>query len=135
MARWSPLAGRASAAEHLRQGKIALRRGRQYLREISGDGIHFGLPHMLGGQIRSVVPWSRLFADQETMVAINTDYDNERTAWVTVDDGLHVVGANFRCLYSTDSAQIGTLVSTEARNGKANRLTVPKAGLAVYERQ
>jgi hypothetical protein len=28
---------------------------------------------MIGGQIRSVVPWSRLFNDQELLLAINTD--------------------------------------------------------------
>ena len=59
----------------IRQEKIALRRGRQYLREISGDGQHFGLPHMIGGEIRSVVPWSRIFNDQEMLLAINTDPD------------------------------------------------------------
>ena len=40
--------------------KIALRRGRQYLREISGNRMDFGLPEMVGGEIRSIVPWSRI---------------------------------------------------------------------------
>jgi glycosidase len=64
----------------IRQEKLALRRGRQYLREISGDGQHFGLPHMIGNEIRSVVPWSRIFSDQELLVAMNTDPDQPRTA-------------------------------------------------------
>lgn len=34
----------------LRKEKIVLRRGRQYLREISGNGQDFGLPHMIGGR-------------------------------------------------------------------------------------
>ena len=58
----------------IRRQKIALRRGRQYLRPISGDGASFGLPQMMNGQLRSVVAWSRLFAGQEILLAINTDY-------------------------------------------------------------
>ncbi len=44
----------------VRRRRRSLRRGRQYLRQISGDGVHFGPPEMIGGQIRSVVPWSRI---------------------------------------------------------------------------
>ncbi|WP_420209138.1 alpha-amylase family glycosyl hydrolase [Candidatus Electronema sp. JC] len=91
----------------VRRREIALRRGRQYLREISGDGMIFGLPRMMGGQIRSVVPWSRILDQQEVVTAINTDYNNARTAWVTVDSGLHNLNRPFVCLYSTDGSQIG----------------------------
>jgi len=117
----------------LRRGKIALRRGRQYLRQISGDGVSFGLPEMVGDQIRSVVPWSRIFADHEIVLAINTDTAAARTAWVTIDSGLHAENAALTCLYSTDAAQIGQAVKVEARNGKAVRLTVPASGFVVYE--
>lgn len=44
----------------IREREITLRRGRQYLRQISGDGIGFGFPFILGNRIRSVVAWSRL---------------------------------------------------------------------------
>jgi glycosidase len=40
----------------IRRQYVTLRRGRQYLRPISGDGVTFGLPQMIGDQIRSVVP-------------------------------------------------------------------------------
>jgi len=51
-----------------------LRRGRQYLREISGDGVHFGFPGIIGaGPMRSVIAWSRLFASEEVLCAINAD--------------------------------------------------------------
>jgi hypothetical protein len=33
----------------------ALRRGRQYLREISGDGVHFGLLRSWGGRLTTVL--------------------------------------------------------------------------------
>lgn len=117
----------------LRRERIALRRGRQYLREISGDGSDFGLPRMIGGQIRSVVPWSRILDRSEIVCAVNTDANDARTAWVTIDDDLHRAGEHLTCLYSTDPAQIGATVEVEARNGKAVSLTVPAAGFVIYE--
>jgi glycosidase len=107
-------------------------RGRQYLRQISGDGITFGLPTMLGGQIQSVVPWSRLLDDKEAVLAINTDLDNPCSAWVTIDASLHRPGDQLRCVHSSDAAQVGTTVSVEARNGLAVFLTVPAAGFVVF---
>jgi hypothetical protein len=71
---------------------------------------------MLGGQIRGVVPWSRLFDSEEALLAINTDPDQTRTAWVTIDAELHAVNDHLTCVYSTDPAQIGQAVTVEARN-------------------
>lgn len=113
---------------------IGLRRGRQYLREISGDGVDFGLPRRLGSErLLSVVPWSRLFLDTETLCAINTDPDRERTAWVTLDAGMHLPGEALTCHYSSDPAQLGTTVTIEARNGLAAAVTVPPAGFVIYQ--
>ena len=108
-------------------------RGRQYLRPISGDGVSFGLPVMLGGQILGVIPWSRLLDDQEAVLAINTDMDNPRSAWVTVDASLHKPDDPLKCIYSTESAQIGQTLPVEPRNGRAVRLTVPPAGFVIFE--
>lgn len=128
-------AGYRTLAELLevRRQRLALRRGRQYLRSISGDGERFGVPAMVGGRLRSVVAWSRLFTDQEVLCAINTDTEQPRTAWVTIDDELHQPGQRLRCAYSTDPAQRGTTVTVEPRNGKAVLLTVPPAGVVVFE--
>jgi glycosidase len=117
----------------LRRQKLALRRGRQYLRPISGNGQDFGVPSLVGGELRSVVPWSRLFDDREVLLAINTNAHQARTAWVTIDDRLHRVGDRLTCLYSTDAAQLGKEVMVDARNGKSVELTVPAAGFVVYE--
>jgi glycosidase len=119
----------------IRRQNIVLRRGRQYLRSISApdDGVRFSLPEMVGGQIRSLVPWSRIFNGKEVLLAINTDYDQPRTAWVTVDNELHWAGDGLKCLYSTDAAQIGQSVTVEARNGKAVLITVPAAGFVIFE--
>lgn len=117
----------------LRKERLALRRGRQYLRPISGDGSSFCLPRMIGGQIRSLVAWSRIFDGHEILVAINTDYHGATTAWVTIDGAVHQDGTVLRCIYSSDAAHIGAGVEVEPRNGKAVRLTVPAAGCVIYE--
>ncbi|MGC2166962.1 MAG: alpha-amylase family glycosyl hydrolase, partial [Gallionella sp.] len=118
----------------LRREHLALRRGRQYLREISDSGEEgsFGLPHMIGGQIRSLVPWSRIFNNREILLAINTDADSTRAAWVTIDSTLHDKSGTLTCLYSTNPAQIGTTVNIERHNGRAVMLTVPAGGFVIY---
>jgi len=116
----------------LRREQLVVRRGRQFLRQISGDGFNFGMPVMVGGVIRSVVPWSRIFSDREVLLAVNTDGDAARTAWVTIDNGLHATGSQLTCLHSTDAAQIGSTVAVEPRNGKAVRITVPAAGFVAF---
>jgi glycosidase len=116
----------------IRSGDRIYSRGRQYLRPISGDGNNFGDPVMLGGQILSIVPWSRILDDQEALLAINTDTDTARTAWVTIDTSLHRVGDKLKCIYSTDPGQLGAETSIEARNGLAVPLTVPAAGFVIY---
>jgi glycosidase len=117
----------------VRRNRIALRRGRQYLREISGDGIHFGLPEMIGGQLRSVVAWSRILDTAEILCAINTDYNEPTSAWVTIDNSLHRAGNSLKCVYSTNSSQIGSTTIVETRNGKAVWLTVPASGFVLFE--
>jgi glycosidase len=116
----------------VRRECAALRRGRQYLRPISGDGVHFGWPEMIGGEIRSVVPWSRLYNDAEALAAINTDATGARTAWVTIDNALHAEGDRLTCLYSTESDEVGRTVEVEGRNGKSVELTVPVGGFVIY---
>ncbi len=116
----------------LRKEKIALRRGRQYLREISGDGIHFGLPQVMGDRMRSIVPWSRLFDDQHILAAINTDPDHPRSAWVSL--GPAPEHAHLTCLYSTDSTQIGQALQVKAAGERGVvELSVPGAGFVIYE--
>jgi glycosidase len=119
----------------LRKEKITLRRGRQYLREISGDGLNFGVPHMLGGQLRSVVPWSRLFDDQEVLLAINTDPEAPRRAWVRLQDDLHQPGDRLKCLFSTDPSQVGQELGIVNIAGRfAIDLEVPAAGFVIFEK-
>ncbi len=119
----------------IRKNNIVLKRGRQYLREVSANdnGVQFGLPAMVAGQIRYVVPWSRIFNGKEVLLAINTNYSQASSAWVTIDDTLHQDGELLTCIYSTDSRQVGQETKVEPRNGKAVLLTVPAAGFVIYE--
>jgi glycosidase len=116
----------------IRRADPVYRRGRQYLRPISGDGVHFGLPEMINGQIRSVVPWSRILDTEEVVLAVNTDFDLPRTAWVTIENKLHTSGDTLTCLYSTEAAQIGMKTTIDARNGLSVSITVPAAGFVIF---
>ena len=82
-----------------------------------------------------MVAWSRIFADREVVCAINTDTADARTAWVTVDADLHAVNDTYTCAYSSDPAAVGTVVPVEDRNGRAIRVTVPAAGVAILTPQ
>ncbi|WP_432836704.1 alpha-amylase family glycosyl hydrolase [Dactylosporangium sp. CA-092794] len=111
----------------VRRALPALRRGRQYLRPASADGVVFAMPAAPG-----VLPWSRIFAGREVLVAVNTDPNRVRTTWVTVDAGLHAEGTLLTCVYSSEPAFAGGRVSVSARNGRAVQLTVPPAGVVIY---
>ena len=121
----------------LREDRLVLRRGRQYLREISGDGIHFGLPRKLGERMLSVVPWSRIIDKTEMLLAINTDPDQARKAWVLVDAGLHPAGSRLKCVYSTRHKDEGAVLTVQQKGvaGEiaAVELEVPAAGFVVLE--
>jgi len=115
----------------IRTKHLALRRGRQYLREISANGADFGYPHILNGRIKSIIAWSRIIADQEVLCAINTDTEKATTAYVTVDAGLHRKGDCLACLYSSDGSTQQAEISE--RNGKAALVTVPPAGFIILK--
>ena len=117
----------------IRRKNIVLRRGRQFLRPISENGDNFGVPRMFGVEIRSVVPWSRIFNNQEVLLAINTDYFQPKKAWITIDNSLHNEGDKLKCIYSTDRGQVDQEATVEARNGKSVLITVPPAGFVIFE--
>ena len=117
-----------------RRQRPALRRGRQYLRPISGDGTSFGYPHRLGNDpIQGLIAWSRILGDKEILCVMNTHPTATTQAWVIVDSFLHPAGRTMRYFYSTDATQVGTVITAESRNGSALRLTIPAAGFAMLE--
>ncbi len=114
----------------LRRQLAPMRVGRQYLREISGDGHSFGLPRRLGVRMTSVVAWSRIHDEAEVVCAFNTDLGQERTAWVTVDAGLQAEVDSFTYRYIS-APPAPTDAPVESRNGRAMRITVPPAGFVI----
>ena len=72
----------------VRRNEPALRYGRQYFREISGNGVDFGFP--LDG--RCTLAYSRILDDTEVLVALNLEAV-PRTDYVTVDANLNKAGA------------------------------------------
>src|SRR3954451_5441787 len=98
----NPVFTELAALLAIRREESALRRGRQYLREISGDGAAFGFPRSFDGRIRSLVAWSRILATREVVCVVNTDPGAWLTAWVTVDAGLHAVGDRYAYRHRSD---------------------------------
>ena len=123
-----------SKISKIRKQELALRRGRQYLRQISGNGIDFGFPQKIGDRMLSVLPWSRIFSDTEILCAINTDPNNSRSAWAVIDKDLHKIGDFLTCLYSSDPGQTGSKIEvTEKNTMTAVLLTVPAAGCVIFK--
>ena len=125
----NPVFTELAALLAMRGEELALRRGRQYLREISGDGISFGFPARFDGPIRSVVAWSRILSAREVVCAVNTDPASWRTAWVTLDAGLHAIGDRYAYRHRSDG--LPGAVEVAPLNGRAIEVTVPPAGVAV----
>jgi glycosidase len=124
----------------LRKQLITLRRGSQVLHRISGDGLNFGHPHRIGGErMRSLVCWSRLFLDQETLIVINTDESETLAAWSTVAPLMRVDGDQFKLIFwhSPKPAALGgpppaTLTVERRGDAPTVRLVLPPAGFAIY---
>jgi glycosidase len=127
----------------LRRNSIALRRGRQYLHEISGDGIHFGPPTKLGDRIHTLVPWSRVMLDHELLVVFNTDAEREQTAFTTLNPNLRKDGDEMRLVFSyalghgvesVASPRFALRTLKVERHGDVlcTRLMLGPAGFAIY---
>ena len=82
-----PIYKQISRVAAIRQKESALRYGRQYFREISGNGFDFGYP--IDG--RCTLAYSRILDDTEILIAMNLD-STPRNDFVTVDSNLSSAG-------------------------------------------
>jgi len=80
----------------LRKLEPALRYGRQYFRQVSGNGADFGFSDKKGG----VISFSRILNGREVVVVANTNVVNPFPGWVLVDSRLNGEGTKFRIVYS-----------------------------------
>ena len=116
---------------------LALRRGRQYLRETSFLDRPFSIPGR--GEL---IAWSRVFHHQEVLVILNTHGTQERGADITMDFSLHPPGSAMTFLYhsswSDEQLQQPSGIHTtgveveQHSSGRATvRMHLPPAGMAI----
>lgn len=112
---------------------MALRRGRQYPREVQ-----FGSGYV-GPRAGEVVAWSRILFDREVVVAFNSNGTAARGAFVTVDRSLHPPGTMLDVLYRGDwtDAELKSAPSPQAMavtddGGRSVvRIDLPPAGMVI----
>ena len=79
-----------------RASNAALRYGRQYFRQISGNGVNFGVSAFPNG----VLAWSRILNDQEIVIVANASLSQAFQGQVLVDYSLNPSGTAYRVVYS-----------------------------------
>jgi glycosidase len=106
----------------IRRSEPALRYGRQYFREISGNGTDFGYP--IDG--KCTLAYSRILDDSEVVIALNLDAA-ARADYITVDANLNADGAKLENLLDPRQR-----FEVESR-GRRNAVKVPLAahGMAI----
>jgi len=114
---------------------LALRRGRQYAREVKFLEVLGYQPPRQG----ELVAWSRLMFDQEVVVALNTHGAERRGGLVTIDRALHPPGSRLKVRYRSDwpDADLrmppdGPPVMVADDGGRSVvRIDLPPAGMAI----
>jgi alpha-amylase len=81
------------------QTTAPLRFGRMYFRQISGDGVHFGLPFGFD----YTLAFSRILYGREVLIAYNVS-GQQRNDGIIVDASLHKPGDTLRYLYGNSGS-------------------------------
>lgn len=122
-----PTFRKVSAMLAVRKRHVALRRGRQYLREIRTDGVgDFHFP-----DAGAVVAWSRILATTEVLCVANLDPHRAHGVDVTVDSTLNAHGSALTLLLDTSHKQsevdIPAFQVVTTTNGRRH-VTIPSVG-------
>ena len=120
----------------LRNEYIHLRLGRQYLREISDlKNKDFHLPQADQKRCREIIAWSRIFSQDEFLLAVNCELDRAQKAKVLIDSEIHLPGEKFICIYSSAEKKIGKELEVKAADKAKNYLEIdiPARGRAIYK--
>jgi glycosidase len=80
----------------VRNAEAALRYGRFYFRQISGDSFRFAISNLPGG----ILAWSRILNDAEVLVVANSNTTRALSIDVIVEKTLSRPGQRMRVLYS-----------------------------------
>lgn len=121
----------------LRKKLLPLRRGRQVLHQVTDDDAWFAADDGRRDRGNTLISWSRLFMDEEVLVALNTDLARPTTRYSTVAPTFRVEGDEFRRIYWYAPQPVSpppSSLTVERKNGMlAVRLTVPPAGFLMYQ--
>jgi glycosidase len=104
----------------LRQQQPAARYGRQYFRELTGNGTDFGYSPYPGG----VLAYARVLNDQELLIVANTSQTEAVSIGVVVDRQLHAPGAKLGVLFSNLPLHGASAPSSPAPTYLANGCSV-----------
>ena len=123
----------------IRRNEPALRYGRQYFREISGNGIDFGYPSTANARLA----YSRILDDSEIVIALNLDAA-ARADYITVDAISTRTAPSSKTTRSAAAvrgrsprpAQRGESPACRARHGDSTaNLTCGRRSWIIYPRQ
>jgi len=96
----------------LRNQYPALRFGRQYFRECSGNGFNYGYSTVTGG----IISYSRILNNKEMLICANTNTNETIAVYIIVDENLNPAGRLWKSLFSTRNIS-GTAIPTAVFNG------------------
>ena len=108
----------------LRDKYPALRYGRQYFRECSGNGVDFGFSSYEGG----IISYSRILNDKEMLICANTNTNQNITVYIVVDENLNPPGRIWKVVFSTGNDSLTSIPTTVF-----NRIHAVKVTLAPME--
>jgi glycosidase len=80
----------------IRSQEPALRYGRLYFRQVSGNGQDFGYSTGAGG----ILAYSRILAEREAVIVANSSFNREFAGWVLVDRHINKNGRTLSVAYS-----------------------------------
>jgi glycosidase len=98
----------------------ALRYGRQYFRECSGNGINFGFSPYKGG----IISYSRILNDKEILICANTNTTLSITVYVLVDENLNPAGRMWKVIFSSENDMAPALPTTVFNRTHAVKVTL-----------
>ncbi|KAF2668994.1 alpha-amylase [Microthyrium microscopicum] len=114
----------------IRAREPALRRGDQWLRPVSTDGMIFKIPELkVVPALRTIIGWSRILGKTEVLCALNTDPKHSIDAYVLVDCNIHANGEGMKRIYPVG----GRTVRPKWKNGvMAVHLKLGPGAFVVY---
>jgi hypothetical protein len=93
-----PIYKELKAMAQVRNAEPALRYGRQYFRQVSGNSNDFGFSREKGG----VIAFSRILNDREVVVIANSNVKNGFSGEVVIDARVNGEADTFKILYSNE---------------------------------